>query len=681
MTTTENQKRWKSVPFYMVRSPNALRARCQIPELFHPNGRPKFNKQTEEGKRVWNELSTPTVREYKILIQEDDLHDQSIALHRPRKDEEIYREAKRDMYRALCMPSYTQDGKDASKAKIKAFRDAARTANAHTPSNVAPFVPPLRKNIEHHTNLRHGRRGSVARDGEAELNVKPPKMSSARKAEAYYERTNKGRKRGVQLNGTHGEYTDDDDLKLLVLMVIVYLLDNYTFIQGRLLRVAWVAAAWLVAVPTVLLTLIVKTTVTHPALLVAKVILSWCTIYYLYHGICFVVYLFVMIDNLYMDLIRFFIATSELNGSHGEYTCTDDVEEIKLTYTDMKKMFWLGFAWTLLIRCVSDLTLLIFVIGFAFVFLVLTYLVLCVFESYLKLRPAINRFKNECCPYPIEIRNIGKFATSLPAILVHLFKTCSTLNGANGEATNSDDVDHAERKRAHKEAKNKRYRRKTDNRREWEESKCDTPPSSSSSDSGSTVPSNNEDEVPDQKEVVDLFYYIDMAPVYYIAKYLFIFMNMYCNLVKALRGFCGLPPDNLSADLSAMFFQLYANLTDLEYTRMRQNQFDTGRVLEPIIDTCFTGYSALYLNEIVESGYTMVTRGIEINMVHIDKLRKEYGGSTVTNHTFNNCMYTLRDTGLTPQEMRDHCTYFVNRLSEDNVHSRMSSRATTIATK
>lgn len=663
----------------MVRSPNVLRARCQIPELFHPNGRPKFNKQTEEGKRIWSELSTPTVREYKILVKDEDLHDQSLALHRPRKDEEIYREAKRDMYRALCTPAYTIDGKDASKAKIKAFRDAARTANAHTPSNVTPFIPPPRKSIEHHTNLRHGRRGGERNDGEAEFNVKPPKMSSARKAEAYYERTNGGRKRGVQLNGTHGEYTDDDDLKILILLAILFLLDKYSFIQGRLFNVMWTAILWLIALPTVLLVIVTKTVVTHPALIAIKAAMCCVTIWYMYHGITFVVYLIFMIDDLYMSLIKFFITTSELNGSHGEYTCTDDVE---LTHADLKRTFILGALWALFFHCLSCSIVLLAVLTFIFIFLFLTYLVLCCIERYIKFRPALNRFKNECCPYPIEFKNIGKFATSLPAILVHAFKTsCNKLNGVNGEATNSDDVDHAERKRAHKEAKNKLHRRKTDNRTEFES--CDRVPSPPTvvSESASTVSSSEQSESVDEIVHVDLFYFVDMSPIYFVAILVVKFLNVYCNLVKALRAFCGMQPDNMEQDLNNMFAQLYANLRDLDYTKMRQNLFDTDRILEPIIDTNLSGYTSLRLNEIVEAGYTMVARNVEINMSHILKLRKEYGGSTVTNHTFNNCMYTLRDSQLTPQEMRDHCTYFVNRLAEDNVHSRMSSRALAMASK
>lgn len=246
----------------------------------------------------------------------------------------------------------------------------------------------------------------------------------------------------------------------------------------------------------------------------------------------------------------------------------------------------------------------------------------------------------------------------------------SQLNGANGECTGKDDVNgNDERKRRHKEAKNRLHRKSrggcangppADTEVDLEHV-ADVFDRDSSHDDGSTVSS-----VPPPPDIREEYVFLrgtNVHPLFRYVRFWFYILNQIDYNVSNFNFLLA----TVVLVFSGIFRRYLLNLRMTPYND-NENEFDQGILWRPLYDTsvvrAFHGHNSTYVPDL---GYQFYAR-VEVNHDLVAVLRRRFIGAQPSTYLFSHCLQELSNS--TFDEARNASHYFVNQLEFLYRHSR-----------
>jgi hypothetical protein len=357
---------------------------------------------------------------------------------------------------------------------------------------------------------------------------------------------------------------------------------------------------------------------------------------------------------------RSFLLSSQLNGNNGSYTGTDDHLSLPIEVYLLMFIFSLYFSMPKFKPFIKFISIFIFlrvihvILDLILLSIVCALIYYCPYgQYYARFRTIIIFLCFTALPvyviYFLFTFILSRFYDDLNFIFssIKVFVLNASINGNNGEATNTDDLD------ANQARQNQGAQRRAHNRRHF----------SGGHRGGNQYgpPPAPVVVIPEAEEAlveVNLYYKVTMSP-YLAITIILTWLIAYFNYLAQVPSLAFLRVDlNAIVGLLAFFrINLHAGLVhqDAYFANM---QGDHTIVLEPLrsMPTLFSAHTRI--NLLSECGYTM-RRAAPIKLSYLAKLRKELNGSEPDSSMFDNAHFHLREEADT-ETVRNTIIHFHN---------------------
>jgi hypothetical protein len=339
-----------------------------------------------------------------------------------------------------------------------------------------------------------------------------------------------------------------------------------------------------------------------------------------------------------------------LNGLNGEYTGDDDL---------------------VIIPAVIIITIMLYVVGVTIQRLkeimkhLLSYLILNFLVFFVLFQSVRNR---NCRSFSLTsiLTCLALIFYFVEFLIIHeiivifnmLFQVVSQLNGNNGECTNTDDMDHEERKRMRREARNHTFSGGHRGGNEFgppvgyiapEMDPNDVP------DDASTLSSTTSTTSVEQPELINVVLFIrgsGLNPEFMAVRSMLIFLR----LLEVLLAFFKYPEAvEVLRNIRKALLELRLTI-DVDVS----NEFDLKIPWTPLYDTeQIMGFNITYMSPIANLGYNFFSKQVMHGKLY-RRLQKKFVGSNPSTFLFSNCMQELSDCPVPEAIIASHC--FVNTV-------------------